>query len=66
MPFDTMFICEKKIGNSNLSYGQLKNLVGRVNRYSEIFNFKNIDISKLISNIFFFIKNGKSVKNSFN
>lgn len=53
MPFDTMFICEKKIGNSNLSYGQLKNLVGRVNRYSEIFNFENLNISKLISNIYF-------------
>ena len=62
MPFDTMFICEKKIGNSNLSYGQLKNLVGRVNRYSEIFNFENINISKLISNIYF-IKDANSNDN---
>ena len=65
MPFDTMFICEKKIGNSNLSYGQLKNLVGRVNRYSEIFNFENINISKLISNIYF-IKDANSNDNYLN
>ncbi len=53
MPFDSMFICEKKIGKANMTYGQLKNLVGRVNRYSEIFNYKNCNISKLISNIYF-------------
>ncbi len=62
MPFDTMFICEKKIGGSNLSYGQLKNLVGRVNRYSEIFNFEKIDVSRMISNIYF-IKDESSTEN---
>ena len=53
MPFDCMFICEKKIGNANLTYAQLKNLIGRVNRYNEIFNYENIDLSRLISHIYF-------------
>ncbi len=53
MPFDRMFICGIKKGRPNMSYHQLKNLIGRVNRYSNIFNQTHSNINNLISEIYF-------------
>lgn len=53
MPFDKLFILDIKKGRSNLNYHQTKNLIGRINRYSNIFNLENQDLNGMISNIFF-------------
>lgn len=38
IPAETLFILDPRKGRSNLTAAQFKNLVGRVNRFSEIFN----------------------------
>lgn len=38
IPAETLFILDARKGRSNLTPAQFKNLVGRVNRFSEIFN----------------------------
>lgn len=53
MPFDKLFILDLKKGISNLTYHQLRNLIGRINRYKNIFDIKNEDLSALISKIYF-------------
>lgn len=53
MPFDKLFILDLKKGRGNLTYNHLKNLIGRINRYNNIFDLKNNDLNGLISNIFF-------------
>lgn len=53
MPFDTMFIMDTYRGRGNMSFQDLKNLIGRVNRYSIIFNKENTDIRKLLPKIHF-------------
>jgi len=53
MPFDKLFILDLKKGNSNLSFQNLKNLVGRVNRYNNIFSDSNESLNGLISNVYF-------------
>lgn len=66
MPFDKMFICEIKKGKANISYHQLKNLIGRVNRYSTIFDNSNGSLKNLISEIYFIKdKNSKSNYDNF-
>lgn len=62
MPFDRLFILDIKKGRSNLTYHQLKNLVGRINRYRNIFDLKNNDLGGLISNVYF-IKARNEVSN---
>ena len=64
MPFDTMFIMDTYKGRANMSYQDLKNLIGRVNRYSIIFNKYNTDIKKLIPKIHF-VKTKDKEKNNF-
>ncbi len=53
MPFDKLFILDLKKGLSNLTYQQLKNLIGRINRYKNIFDLNNEDLSALISKVYF-------------
>ena len=53
MPFDKLFILDLKKGISNLTYHQLRNLIGRVNRYKNIFDNKNSDLKGLLSEIYF-------------
>lgn len=53
MPFDKLFILDLKKGISNLTYHQTRNLIGRINRYKNIFDLKNNDLSSLISQIYF-------------
>lgn len=64
MPFDNMFIMDIYKGNGNMSFQDLKNLIGRVNRYSIIFNKNNIDIRKLLPKIHF-IKTKDKERNNF-
>jgi len=63
MPFDNMFIMDICRGRGNLTYHDLKNLVGRVNRYSLIFNKQSKDINKLLPTIHFLRANDKSNSN---
>lgn len=60
MPFDTMFIMDICKGKGTMSYHDLKNLIGRVNRYSNIFNKENTDIKKLLPKIHFIQTNSKN------
>lgn len=60
MPFDTMFIMDIYKGKGTMSYQDLKNLIGRVNRYSNIFNKANTDIQKLLPKIHFIQTNSKN------
>lgn len=60
MPFDTMFIMDIYKGKGTMSYHDLKNLIGRVNRYSNIFNKANTDIQKLLPKIHFIQTNSKN------
>lgn len=53
MPFNKLFILDLKKGRSNLTYHHLKNLIGRVNRYSNIFDLKNKSLDGLISKVYF-------------
>lgn len=53
MPFDKLFILDIKKGMSNLTYHHLKNLIGRVNRYNNIFDLENNNLEGLISKIYF-------------
>ena len=64
MPFDNMFIMDTYKGKGNMSYQDLKNLIGRVNRYSLIFNKDNYDIEKLLPKIQF-IKTKDKERNNF-
>jgi superfamily II DNA or RNA helicase len=41
IPAETLFILDTRKGRSNLSTPQFRNLVGRVNRFSEIFDSEN-------------------------
>lgn len=53
MPFNKLFILDLKKGRSNLTYHHLKNLIGRVNRYNNIFDLKNKSLDGLISMVYF-------------
>lgn len=53
MPFDSMFILDISKGKQNMKYQDLKNLIGRVNRYSLIFNKGNRNIEELLPRIHF-------------
>lgn len=64
MPFDNMFIMDTYKGKGNMSYQDLKNLIGRVNRYSIIFNKDNYDIEKLLPKIQF-VKTKDKERNNF-
>ena len=63
MPFDSMFIMDICRGKGNMKYQDLKNLIGRVNRYSLIFNKENNDVQKLLPNIHFVKTASKEGKN---
>lgn len=60
MPFDKLFVLDLKKGLSNLTYHQLKNLIGRVNRYNNIFDLKNNNLDGLISKIYFIKERNES------
>lgn len=53
MPFTTMFILDLYKGRNYLSYHQLINLIGRVNRFNIIFSGKKDGLKGIISNIYF-------------
>lgn len=63
MPFDSMFILDISKGKQNMKYQDLKNLIGRVNRYSLIFNKENNNIDKLLPKIHFVRTADKENKN---
>lgn len=63
MPFDAMFIFDISKGKQNMKYQDLKNLIGRVNRYSLIFNLENNKIEKLLPQIHFVRTADKTNKN---
>ncbi|WP_336079491.1 DEAD/DEAH box helicase [Thalassospira sp. CH_XMU1448-2] len=52
IPAEKLFLIEMKKGRGNLSPSQFQNLVGRVCRFSEIFNSKNGSPSKLEPSVF--------------
>lgn len=64
MPFDNMFIMDIYKGNGNMTFQDLKNLIGRVNRYSLIFNKDNMDVRKLLPKIHF-VKTKDKERNNF-
>ena len=64
MPFDNMFIMDTYKGNGNMTFQDLKNLIGRVNRYSLIFNKNNMDVRKLLPKIHF-VKTKDKERNNF-
>lgn len=77
IPADKMFILDNKKGRGNLSKSDFKNLIGRVCRFSQIFNKKNNSLKKLEPEIYLvagkytseranlkkFIQNSMSVEN---
>lgn len=52
LPAERMFILDNKRGRSNLSHDSFKNLVGRVCRFSEIFNGQTGDLHRLEPQIY--------------
>lgn len=52
LPAERMFILDNKRGRSNLSHDSFKNLVGRVCRFSEIFNDKTGSLHRLEPQIY--------------
>lgn len=52
IPAEKIFLLSTKKGLKNLSVSQFKNLIGRVNRFSEIFNSKNGNLNLLEPNIY--------------
>lgn len=52
LPAERMFILDNKRGRSNLSHDSFKNLVGRVCRFSEIFNHENGNLYRLEPQIY--------------
>lgn len=52
LPAERMFILDNKRGRSNLSYDSFKNLVGRVCRFSEIFNDETGNLYRLEPQIY--------------
>lgn len=52
IPAEKIFLLSKKKGNGNLSISQFKNLIGRINRFSEIFNPKNGNLKLLEPHIY--------------
>lgn len=53
MPFTTMFILDLYKGPKYLTYHQLINLIGRVNRFNIIFSGKKEGLKGIMSNIYF-------------
>lgn len=64
MPFDSMFILDISKGKQNMRYQDLMNLIGRVNRYSLIFNKDNKEIEKLLPQIHF-VRTSDKARNNF-
>lgn len=52
IPAEKIFLLSIKKGLKNLSVSQFKNLIGRVNRFSEIFNSENGNLNLLEPNIY--------------
>lgn len=52
LPAERMFVLDNKRGRSNLSHDSFKNLVGRVCRFSEIFNHETGDLHRLEPQIY--------------
>lgn len=64
IPAEKIFLLSTKKGkNTNLSISQFKNLIGRVNRFSEIFNLENGNLKLLEPNIYI-VKNKYESKNA--
>ncbi|CAM3917647.1 Superfamily II helicase [Flavobacterium branchiophilum] len=52
IPAEKIFLLSIKKGRGNLSVSQFKNLIGRINRFSEIFNYENGNLKLLEPNIY--------------
>lgn len=52
LPVEKMFLLDNKKGRSLLSPSQFKNLIGRVNRFSEVFSPNNGNLEKLEPQIY--------------
>lgn len=55
IPAEKIFLLSNKKGRSNLTVSQFKNLIGRINRFSEIFNPQAGDL-KLLEPLIYIIK----------
>lgn len=64
IPAEKIFLFSTKKGkNTNLTTSQFKNLIGRINRFSEIFNSENGDLKLLEPNVYI-VKNKYESKNA--
>ena len=52
LPAERMFILDNKRGRSNLNHDSFKNLVGRICRFSEIFNYETGNLYRLEPQIY--------------
>lgn len=52
IPAETLFVLDSRKGRGNLTPAQFRNLVGRVNRFSEIFDLENGDPQLLLPSIY--------------
>ena len=59
MPFTTMFILDLYKGQKYLTYHQLVNLIGRVNRFNIIFGGNKDGLKGILSNIYFLKRNNE-------
>lgn len=65
LPIERLFLIDHRKGNSQLSPSQFKNLVGRVNRFSEVFSEKgSTALKKLESSIYLLGVEGYTRKGS--
>lgn len=63
IPAEKIFLLSTKKGRGNLSVSQFKNLIGRINRFSEIFNPKSGSL-KLLEPEVYIVKSKYSQKNA--
>ena len=52
LPAERIFLLDNKKGHSTLSPSNFKNLIGRICRFSDIFNYSNKDLKKLEPSIY--------------
>lgn len=63
IPAKKIFLLTTKIGRSNLSKSEFKNIIGRICRFSEVFNLENGDLGMLEPEIYL-IKGGYEARNA--
>ncbi|HHX0930187.1 TPA: DEAD/DEAH box helicase [Pseudomonas aeruginosa] len=65
LPIERLFLIDHRKGGSNLTSSQFKNLVGRVNRFSEVFSKKGSEsLKRLESSVYLVGMDGYTTKNA--